>query len=139
MLILPHTMIADYIRVLTCGRAGATPDPPTAIDALDADIRTLRRRAHRAGDLPWLRAAFFSLIADPDGRIDAFVGPQYPYSDAEMVALLRRAYATLWPAHALPADDDRWPIHIDTTPREDPRAAWDALKAEQQDWLTRLG
>jgi len=94
-------LIKAYIRKLTLGRGSAAPDPFADITLFQNDVQTMKSAAERAGDLEWLRLSMDALIANPDGRIDQFVGQGYPFSDEEMVALLTYAYTTIWPDHEI--------------------------------------
>ena len=99
-------LIAGYLRLLTQGRGVNAPDPMSDLAQFDADIRSMRRRAVRDGNLDWLRLSLDSLIADPDGRISQFAGQQYPFADAELVALFRRAFEMIWPEEPLSEPGD---------------------------------
>ncbi|MCB4455165.1 hypothetical protein [Leisingera sp. McT4-56] len=94
-------LIEGYTRLLTMGRAVNAPDPMADLAQFDADIRAMHRRAHKEGNLDWLRLALDSLIASPGGRISQFAGQQYPFDDAELAALFRRAYGMIWPDQPL--------------------------------------
>lgn len=94
-------LIEGYTRLLTMGRAVNAPDPMADLAQFDADIRAMHKRAHKDGNLDWLRLALDSLVANPRGRIGQFAGQQYPFDDAELQALFRRAYETIWPDQPL--------------------------------------
>lgn len=94
---LRKELIAKYLRLLTRGRAVNMPDPMSAPENFDADIRTMRRQAQLDGNLDWLRLALDSLINQPRGRIQQFAGLQYPFTDEELVRIFTRAYAMIWP------------------------------------------
>ncbi|UWQ76156.1 hypothetical protein [Leisingera sp. M658] len=99
-------LIAGYTRLLTMGRAVNAPDPMADLAQFDADIRSMHKRAHKEGNLDWLRLALDSLIASPAGRISLFAGQQYPFDDAELQALFRRAYGMIWPDQPLSEPGD---------------------------------
>ncbi|EDZ46254.1 hypothetical protein RBY4I_1466 [Rhodobacterales bacterium Y4I] len=99
-------LIAGYTRLLTMGRAVNAPDPMADLSQFDADIRAMHKRARNEGNLDWLRLALDSLIANPRGRIGQFAGQQYPFDEAELQALFRRAYGMIWPDQPLSEPGD---------------------------------
>lgn len=99
-------LIEGYTRLLTMGRAVNAPDPMADLAQFDADIRAMHKRAYKDGNLDWLRLALDSLIANPRGRIGQFAGQQYPFDEAELQALFRRAYETIWPDQPLSEPGD---------------------------------
>lgn len=118
-------LIKHYLRPLSMGRGVNEPDPMADLANFDADIREMGRRAAADDGMDWLRLSIESLILAPRGRVQAFVGEQYPLSDAEMVALLRRAHAQLFPEHTLPDPGDEAPVEFE--PMSD--AQWARLRS----------
>lgn len=116
-------LIDGYLRLLTMGRAANAPDPMAEPGKIDADIRTMRRRALREGNLDWLRLSLEALINDPQGRISQFAGQRYPYDDRELVALFRRAYEMIWPDRPLCEPGDEADLEFADMSAED----WDAF------------
>lgn len=94
---IPKALIDRYLKAITAGRAVNMPDPLSDLSHFDADIRTMRSRALRAGHLDWLRLSIDALLARPEGRISAFAGLRYPFNDEDLVAVLSRAYDMIWP------------------------------------------
>jgi hypothetical protein len=90
-------LIKHYLKKLTMGRGINNPDPLEDFSNFDGDINGMRRDALADGNLDWLRLSLDALIARPGGRIQDFAGQQYPFSDAELVALLSYAFARIWP------------------------------------------
>lgn len=107
-------LIKHYLRPLSMGRGVNEPDPMADLANFDADIREVGRRAAADDGLDWLRLAMESLILEPRGRVQAFVGEQYPLNDSEMVALLRRAHAQLFPGSTLPDAGDQAPVEFES-------------------------
>ncbi|WP_027259467.1 MULTISPECIES: hypothetical protein [Leisingera] len=116
-------LIAGYLRLLTMGRAVNAPDPMADLAQFDADIRSMHKRAYKEGNLDWLRLALDSLIASPAGRIGQFAGQQYPFDDAELQALFRRAYGMIWPDQPLSEPGDEADLDFVEMSAED----WDAF------------
>ncbi|MBQ4824221.1 hypothetical protein J4729_06610 [Leisingera sp. HS039] len=116
-------LIAGYTRLLTMGRAVNAPDPMADLAQFDADIRSMHKRAYKEGNLDWLRLALDSLIARPAGRISQFAGQQYPFDDAELQALFRRAYGMIWPDQPLSEPGDEADLDFVEMSAED----WDAF------------
>lgn len=116
-------LIAGYTRLLTMGRAVNAPDPMADLSQFDADIRAMHRRAHKEGNLDWLRLALDALIANPRGRIGEFAGQQYPFSDAELQELFRRAYGMIWPDQPLSDPGDEADLEFVDMSAEDWAAA----------------
>lgn len=104
---ISRDLMKSYFRILTLGRGSVEPDPMADLSLFDTDAIAMRDAAETAGDLEWLRLSMDALIANPTGRIDQFVGQGYPYSNADMVALMTHAYKLIWPEHALsdPGDE----------------------------------
>lgn len=100
-------LIDQYLRLLTMGRAASTPDPMSDLSQFDADIRSMHKRAAKDGNLDWLRIALDTLIARPEGRIGMFAGQQFPFSDAELQRVFKRAFENIWPDQTLsrPGED----------------------------------
>ncbi|NSY38568.1 hypothetical protein [Leisingera sp. ANG59] len=116
-------LIEGYTRLLTMGRAVNAPDPMADLAQFDADIRAMHKRAHKEGNLDWLRLALDALIATPDGRIGQFAGQQYPFSDPELEALFRRAYGMIWPGQPLSEPGDEADLEFVEMSAEE----WDAF------------
>ncbi|AHD00356.1 hypothetical protein [Leisingera methylohalidivorans] len=116
-------LIAGYTRLLTMGRAVNAPDPMADLAQFDADIRSMHKRAYKEGNLDWLRLALDSLIANPRGRIGQFAGQQYPFDEAELQALFRRAYGMIWPDQPLSEPGDEADLDFVEMSAED----WDAF------------
>ena len=116
-------LIEGYTRLLTMGRAVNAPDPMADLAQFDADIRAMHKRAHKEGNLDWLRLALDALIASPDGRIGQFAGQQYPFSGPELEALFRRAYGMIWPDQPLSEPGDEADLEFVEMSAEE----WDAF------------
>ncbi|NVK15433.1 MAG: hypothetical protein HWE35_14790 [Rhodobacteraceae bacterium] len=116
-------LIDGYLRLLTMGRAANAADPMAETGKMDADIRTMRRRALNEGNLDWLRLSMEALINDPQGRISQFSGHRYPYDDAELVTLFRRAYGMIWPDQPLAEPGDEADLEFVEMSAEE----WDAF------------
>ena len=80
-------------------------------------------RAYQEGNLDWLRLALDSLIVNPDGRIGDFAGQQFPFDDAELVAIFKRAFETIWPDETLSEPGDEPDLEFEDMSVED----WTAL------------
>ncbi|KUP90606.1 hypothetical protein [Tritonibacter horizontis] len=112
-------MIAQYIRLLTTGRAVNAPDPMSDLSNFDADIRTMHKRAYQDGNLDWLRLALDALIADPSGRIEEFAGLQYPFDERDLVAIFRHAHEMIWPDRSLSEPGDEAELEfVDMSPED---------------------
>jgi hypothetical protein len=117
-------LIRSYLLRLTSGRGGSAPDPMADLSEYDPDIEGLRRKAERDGNLDWLRLSMESLILNPAGRIGAFGGQGFPYTERELETLFRHAYARLWPDRDLP--DPAGVAAIDFVSMTDEE--WDAIR-----------
>ncbi|WP_050763169.1 hypothetical protein [Roseobacter sp. GAI101] len=120
-------LIRGYLNLLTMGRGVGNPEPMSDLANFDADIRGMHKRAYQEGNLDWLRLALDSLIVNPDGRIGDFAGQQFPFDDAELVAIFKRAFETIWPDETLSEPGDEPDMEFEDMSVED----WTALVGPQ--------
>lgn len=84
----------DYITVLWFERGRALP-PANVIEYLPL-IEIMRQHATLNGELAHLKLAFEHLLNSPEIDCTQFDGGNYPFSDAELRAIIALAYRTIW-------------------------------------------
>ncbi|MCB9151548.1 MAG: hypothetical protein H6645_03500 [Caldilineaceae bacterium] len=90
----------DYITVLWFDRGRARP-PENGIDYLPL-VEIMRQHAVLNGELDYLKLAFEYLLNSPEIDCTQFDGSNYPFSNAEIRAMIALAYKTIWHTSALP-------------------------------------
>ena len=114
------SVVRGYLSSLTEGRGASSPDTIDDWDTYEMDMDAMIADARAAGDEDLLRLAIDSLVADPEGRIDAFVGQVYAFDDEELSDLFSHAFAYIWPDEVMseagegpamefvPMSDEEW-------------------------------
>ncbi|MCG7627756.1 hypothetical protein MHM88_08065 [Epibacterium sp. MM17-32] len=115
-----YYVVRRYLSWLTEGRAASDPDRLDDWENYEPDMDQMIREAREAGDEVLLKRSLDSLIADPDGRIDAFAGQVHGFDEDDLVALFTAAFDYLWPDEMLsepgagpalefvPMSDEEW-------------------------------
>lgn len=118
-------LIADYLMYITSLEFVNPGDVIEDMTVYDEAIDAMARNARYDNNLEALRLAIDSLIADPEGRLRMFYGSGYPFSDRELLSILRYAYQTIWPDAYLSGPGESVPIEfVEMTQSE-----WDAAQA----------
>lgn len=123
---ISQSLIQSYLWDITMGRAANRDDPMQDLRGYDAEIDRMGERATEDGNDEWLMLAINSLLADPEGRVQPFVGQGYPFDERQMVSLLRYAFERLWP-DMLPSEEGS-PTRITIEPMSD--EDWALLSAD---------
>lgn len=118
-------VIERYISRLTNGAAASDPDSLDDVLTYEPEMDLMLRQAREDGNETLLRLAIDSLVASPDGRIDAFAGQVHAFSDDDLVDLLSHAFSYLWP--------DEMP----SLPGEGP--AMEFVPMSDEEWAARTG
>lgn len=96
-------VIQRYLSWLTEGRGASNPETIDDWETYEVDMDAMIREARQNGDEDLLMLAINSLVADPDGRIDEFVGHVYAFTDEDLVDLFSHAFEYIWPDAVLSA------------------------------------
>lgn len=117
--------IRSYLSWLTEGQAASAPDPVDDWEEYEVDMDRMIKEARAAGDEVFLKRSIDALLADPEGRIDMFVGQVFAFSDEDLVDLFSHAFDYIWP------DDIR------SAPGEGPEVAF--VSMTDAEWDIRRG
>lgn len=98
-----YYVVRQYLSWLTGGRGASNPETIDDWQTYEADMDAMIDAARRNGDEDLLRLSIDALVAAPAGRIDAFVGQVYAFSDDDLVALLTYAHNYIWPDRTMSA------------------------------------
>jgi hypothetical protein len=92
-----YYVIEGYISYLTEGRMASDPDAIGDWPRFESEFDKMFAAARAKDDEGMLKQAIDSLVADPEGRIDEFVGQVHGFSEEDMVDLLTHAFEHIWP------------------------------------------
>lgn len=109
---LRQGMIADYLAYITSIEIEDPEDVTEDMTIYDQPILSMAAMARSHGNLDKLQMAIDSLISDPDGRLPAFYGSGYPFTDEELIDILDYAYALIWPGEPLTGSGGGVPVEF---------------------------
>lgn len=121
---LRRGMISDYLMYVTSLEFVNPGDMTEDMSIYDEAIDAMARNAQYDGNLESLRLAIDSLLAGPEGRLEKFYGSGYPFSDRELLSILRYVYQTIWPDAYMSEPGEAVPVEF----VEMTKADWDAAQ-----------
>lgn len=92
-----YYVIQRYITMLTEGRMASDPDVIGDWEMFEPEMEEMVTAARADDDEDLLRLSIDALVADPEGRVDEFVGQVHGFTEEDMVELLTHAFEHIWP------------------------------------------
>lgn len=112
MMRLRKGMVADYLGYITSTSLVDPGDVTEDMSVYDESISAMAANARYDGNLEKLRLAIDALVSKPDGRLGQFRNFGYPFTEDQLAAILRYAYASIWPDAHMSGPGEAAPIEL---------------------------